>query len=140
MFPSLSSVLPEDMVDLADPTASSLTSATLHAIQSFIDHPHDPWVWHSRIQAMYNWRDVTKRTLKVYHLAREAPPRRMVDKMRRYSQCGSWAGKLWCCVIVCLYYFLSFIEWWRPASEVQIMPDVNLLNYAEQEIDKSDKK
>jgi phosphatidylinositol glycan class A protein len=59
---------------------------------------------------MYNWHDVAERTEKVYEsiMAREHEP--LIDRLRRYHECGPWAGKLFCAVVAIDYLFWRFLE------------------------------
>lgn len=62
-------VLPDDMIQLAEPDVSSLSEAIDKAIQIKRDgHQLDVWEAHHRVKGMYNWCNIAERTEKVLHI------------------------------------------------------------------------
>jgi hypothetical protein len=74
---------------------------------------------------MYNWPNVAQRTEAVYRAALAAPAEQdaLLPRLRRYRSIGSWAGLLFCCVVVLLHWFWRLLEWQQPAEGVEPAAD-----------------
>jgi phosphatidylinositol glycan class A protein len=74
---------------------------------------------------MYNWPNVAQRTEAVYRAALAAPAEQdaLLPRLRRYRSIGSWAGLLFCCVVVLLHWFWRLLEWQQPADCVEPAAD-----------------
>lgn len=74
---------------------------------------------------MYNWPNVAQRTEAVYRAALAAPAEQdaLLPRLRRYRSIGSWAGLLFCCVVVLLHWFWRLLEWQQPAQCVEPAAD-----------------
>ena len=57
--------------------------------------------------------------------------------MARLHRCGVFAGKLFCCVAAVEYLYWRWVEWWRPASEVDAAPDF-VPDHAEYDMDEEE--
>ena len=77
---------------------------------------------------MYNWNDVAERTEQVYWKMREMPDYPLIERLRRYYGCGTWAGKIFCCVIVLDFLFHLFLEYLLPKNEIDIALDLKLIH------------
>jgi hypothetical protein len=78
-----------------------------------------------QVRAMYNWPNVAQRTEAVYRAALAAPQEHdaLLPRLRRYRSIGSWAGPLFCCVVVLLHWFWRLLEWQQPAEGVEAAAD-----------------
>ena len=47
----------------------------------------------------------------------------LLGRLLRLHQCGSLAGKLFCCVAAVDYAYWRWLEWRRPAAGVETAPD-----------------
>eukprot|EP00879_Flechtneria_rotunda_P031931 GHRR01035037.1.p1 GENE.GHRR01035037.1~~GHRR01035037.1.p1 ORF type:complete len:101 (+),score=48.13 GHRR01035037.1:278-580(+) len=70
---------------------------------------------------MYNWPSVAHRTAAVYDSVMATPNSHdaLLQRLRRYRCIGTWAGLVFCCVVVLLHWFWLFLEWQQPANEVE---------------------
>ncbi|KAH9685868.1 phosphatidylinositol N-acetylglucosaminyltransferase subunit A [Citrus sinensis] len=117
-------VLPDDMVVLAEPDPGDMVLAIRKAISLL--PKIDPQVMHERMKKLYNWHDVAKRTEIVYDRALECPNQNLVERLSRYLSCGAWAGKLFCLVMIIDYLLWRFLELWKPAEDIEEVPDIVL--------------
>ncbi|KAF6266378.1 glycosyl transferase [Scenedesmus sp. NREL 46B-D3] len=109
-------VLPPDVMLLAEPSPEELLAAVEAALLRLPSL--DPQRQHERVRAMYNWPNVAQRTEAVYRAALAAPAEQdaLLPRLRRYRSIGSWAGLLFCCVVVLLHWFWWLLEWQQPAQ------------------------
>ena len=82
----------------------------------------DPMSIHRRVAEMYSWDDVAARVEVVYKRA-HATRDTLLGRLVRMHRCGLFAGKLFCCVVAVDYLYWQWVEWWRPAAEVERAPD-----------------
>jgi len=110
-------VLPDHIIRYAAPTAEALIDALCEAIG--LVHDVVPQKFHEEVKQMYNWYDVAERTEVVYDsmVKLESPP--LIERLKRYYGCGSWAGPLCCGLVSLEYLFWRFVEWLIPASEIE---------------------
>ncbi|KAL4457771.1 hypothetical protein ABPG75_012636 [Micractinium tetrahymenae] len=47
----------------------------------------------------------------------------MVGRLRRYHKCGTWFGKICCCITAVDWLYWQFLEWWQPACSIEPAPD-----------------
>ncbi|KAG8496220.1 hypothetical protein CXB51_009492 [Gossypium anomalum] len=104
----LLTVLPDDMIVLAEPDPSDMVHAIRKAISILPNI--DPQVMHDRMKRLYNWNDVAERTEIVYNRALKCSDQSLLERLSRYLSCGAWAGKLFC----------------LPAKDIEEVPDVAL--------------
>ncbi|XP_028798712.1 phosphatidylinositol N-acetylglucosaminyltransferase subunit A isoform X1 [Neltuma alba] len=117
-------VLPEDMIVLAEPDPSAMVQAIGKGISMLPEI--DPQVMHKRMRELYNWHDVAKRTEIVYDHALKCYNQNLLERLSRYLSCGSWAGKLFCLVMIVGFLLWRLLELWQPADEIEEVPDVIL--------------
>jgi hypothetical protein len=84
--------------------------------------------FHQNVKQMYNWNDVAERTEQVYWKMREMHDYPLIERLRRYYGCGTWAGKIFCCVIALDFLFHLLLEYLLPKNEVDIAPDLKLIH------------
>jgi hypothetical protein len=44
----------------------------------------------------------------------------LLSRLRRYRTVGTWAGLVFCCIVVFLHWFWLFLEWQQPAEDVEL--------------------
>lgn len=115
-------MLPPDMIVLAEPVPENMVEAIGRAIK--ILPSIDPFSMHNRMRTLYSWTDVAKRTEVVYDHAINARDEDLLQRLSKYFECGPWAGKLFCLVVIFDFIIWNILEWWKPSKEVDIAPDV----------------
>ncbi|KAM7279516.1 hypothetical protein ACFE04_006650 [Oxalis oulophora] len=113
-------VLPDDMVVLAKPDPDDMVDAISKAI-SMLPTIH-PQVMHERMKKLYNWHDVAKRTEIVYDRALKCPNQNLLERLSRFLSCGSWAGKLFCLVMMIDFLLWYLLQLWQPAEDIEKVP------------------
>jgi len=119
-------VLPDDMIVLAEPAPEDMVRAVKKAIDMLPGI--DPQVMHLRMKKLYSWDDVAKRTEIVYDRAMQSSTTNLLDRLPRYLTCGSWAGKLFCIVMVINYLLWRLLEFLQPAEGIEEVPDIGPLH------------
>ncbi|KAH9291473.1 hypothetical protein KI387_043338, partial [Taxus chinensis] len=115
-------VLPPDMIVLAEPVPGDMVTAIGKAIK--ILPKTDPYAMHVRMKDLYSWSDVARRTVVVYDHALVSNPTTMLQRLSRYYECGAWAGKLFCLIMVLDFIIWHLIEWWQPAKNICLVPEM----------------
>lgn len=137
-------VLPSRMTAFAKPEEDDLVEETLKAITALRANSIRTERFHDQVKMMYSWTDVAERTERVYDgitgaLSEEefygdnsgggwsATRGRagiqsfaLIDRLKRYYGCGTWAGKLFCLCVVIDYLILQFLEIWAPRANIDI--------------------
>jgi phosphatidylinositol glycan class A protein len=85
-------------------------------------------VFHQAVKQMYNWNDIAERTEKVYYHMKEMPDYPLIERLRRYYGCGTWAGKIFCFIVALDFLFHLFLKLILPEEEIDIAPDLRLLH------------
>ncbi|RCV44604.1 hypothetical protein SEVIR_2G107600v4 [Setaria viridis] len=119
-------VLPDDMIVLAEPAPEDMVRAVKKAIDMLPGI--DPQVMHLRMKKLYSWDDVAKRTEIVYDRAMQSSTTNLLDRLPRYLTCGSWAGKLFCIVMIINYLLWRLLEFLQPAEGIEEVPDIRPLH------------
>jgi len=130
-------VLPPDMIQLSKPNTDDLIVAVDLALKR-VDQV-DPWKFHRRIQQMYDWNYVAERTDIVYRRILMHPPSSLIRKIHKLSACGSWAGKLFCCIVAAMYLFWCLLEVIRPREQIDIAPEFPTHEYSQHQQKNSQK-
>ncbi|KAL2507068.1 UDP-Glycosyltransferase superfamily protein [Forsythia ovata] len=120
-------VLPDDMVVLAEPDPNDMVQAITRAIH--ILPRIDPQEMHTRMKTLYNWHDVARRTEIVYDRALRCSSQNLLERLSRYLPCGSWAGKLFCLVMIIDFLFWRLLQLWQPDRNIEVVPDIHLTNH-----------
>ena len=117
-------VLPPDLLFLAAPDPDALVEALADALDALRTDgtTNDPRVIHERVAKMYAWEDVAVRVEAVYERA-HATVDSQLGRLARLHGCGTFAGKLFCAVAAVDHAYWRWLEWWRPAREVELAPD-----------------
>jgi len=113
-------VLPEEMLLLAEPEASSLVTAVERAI-SLVGGVL-PWEFHNAVTSFYSWDSVAERTERVYDRITSSsnPPLTLHERLRRYRAVGPIYGLI--CMAIGAFDWLvwGFLCWLQPESEIDI--------------------
>ncbi|TXG73815.1 hypothetical protein EZV62_002394 [Acer yangbiense] len=117
----LLTVLPDDMIVLAEPDPVDMVLAIRKAIS--ILPKIDPQVMHERMKKLYNWHDVAKRTEIVYDRALKCSNENLIERLSRYLSCGAWAGKLFALVMIIDYLLWHLLRYWKPTEDIDEVPD-----------------
>ncbi|XP_038879302.1 phosphatidylinositol N-acetylglucosaminyltransferase subunit A isoform X3 [Benincasa hispida] len=117
-------VLPDDMVVLAEPDPGDMVQAIKKAIT--ILPTIDPQEMHNRMKKLYDWHDVARRTVIVYDYALRSSDQNLLGRLSRYLSCGSWAGKLFCLVMIIDFLLWYFLKLWQPDENIEVVPDFKL--------------
>ncbi|KAM2287673.1 hypothetical protein ACFXTI_028648 [Malus domestica] len=113
-------VLPDDMIVFAKPDPSDMVQAIEKAIS--ILPRIDPQDMYSR--ELYNWHDVAKRTEIVYDRALKCSNQNLLQRLSRYLSCGTWAGKIFCLVMIIDFLLWHLLQLWKlPAEDIEEVPD-----------------
>ncbi|KAF7147154.1 hypothetical protein RHSIM_Rhsim03G0064700 [Rhododendron simsii] len=115
-------VLPEDMIVLAKPDPVDMVQAIQKAI--CILPNIDPHAMHLRMKKLYSWQDVAKRTEIVYDRALRCSNQNLLERLSRYLTCGTWAGKLFCLVMVIDFLLWHLLKVFQPAADIEVVPDI----------------
>ena len=103
-------VLPQDMVLYTPASVSGVVESVSQAIPRVLarDYSEDPYRQHDRVQRMYNWTDVARRTERVYAAAisDRRSPGGILHHIKRKWQLGWVAGPFWSLVAVLEYLLL----------------------------------
>ncbi len=135
-------VLPSHMTTFAKPEEDDLVAATGKAITAMRAGRIRTERFHDEVRRMYSWSNVALRTERVYDGVTGAIPEEsfygfdaggyivsrqrsfaLIDRLKRYYGCGTWAGKLFCLCAVVNYLFFLFLEWCYPRESIDICPD-----------------
>jgi phosphatidylinositol N-acetylglucosaminyltransferase subunit A len=138
-------VLPQHMTQFAKPEEDDLVDATVRAIAALRTNRIRVDKFHDQVKTMYSWTDVARRTERVYDGITGAISEEefygdhffasgwsatrgrsglqsfaLIDRLKRYYGCGTWAGKLFCLCMVVDYLLFVFLEMWAPRSRIDI--------------------
>lgn len=140
-------VLPKHMTTFAKPEEDDLVQATGKAIAALRANKVRTERFHDQVKMMYSWTNVAERTERVYDgitgaLSEEefygdipgggwsatrgrtgVQSFALIDRLKRYYGCGTWAGKLFCLCAVIDYLILQFLELWAPRANIDIAKD-----------------
>ncbi|CAI9723954.1 phosphatidylinositol N-acetylglucosaminyltransferase subunit A-like [Octopus vulgaris] len=117
-------VLPDDLIILAEPNVPALLQGLDKAISLHAKgEVCDPFERHQRIKEMYNWRSVAQRTEKVYKNVMLMPSRDIAERLKKYYNTGKLVGKLLVIVTIIDIIFLSYLRWFYPDENIQLVPD-----------------
>jgi len=82
-----------------------------------------PAKFHDRIKNMYSWENIAERTERVYYSIMKTRRVPLIERLRRYYGCGSWAGKLFCIIAAVDYLVFLLLEYLMPRNNIEIVPN-----------------
>ncbi|XP_042441990.1 phosphatidylinositol N-acetylglucosaminyltransferase subunit A-like isoform X1 [Zingiber officinale] len=115
-------VLPDDMIVLSEPDPGDMVHAIRKAIVMLPSI--DPYAMHQRMKKLYSWHDVAKRTEIVYDRALQSSDENLLRRLPRYLKCGSWAGKMFCLVMIVNFLLWCLLDSWQPVESIEEVPDL----------------
>ena len=84
-----------------------------------------------QVHAMYNWPRIAARTEVVYKAAVISQrDDSLMGRFCRYYLCGSWFGKICCCVAAVMHLYWRWLELMYPRDDMDIVPDFPLKTVA----------
>jgi phosphatidylinositol glycan class A protein len=113
-------VLPSHMTEFAAPEEDDLVAATNRAIAKLRSGKVRTDLFHNQVKQMYSWTDVAQRTERVYDGISTTRSFALIDRLKRYYGCGTWAGKLFCMCAVVDYLLFIFLEIFAPRERIDI--------------------
>jgi len=116
-------VLPDDMIIFAEPEENDLITALSKAITMIKFKEVTPAKFHDRIKKMYSWENIAERTERVYYSIMKTRRIPLIERLRRYYGCGSWAGKLFCIIAAVDYLIFLLLEYLVPRNNIEIVPN-----------------
>ncbi|KAK8923747.1 hypothetical protein KSP39_PZI019682 [Platanthera zijinensis] len=125
-------VLPDDMIVLAEPTPADMVHAITKAILLLPNV--NPFAMHDRMKGLYSWHDVAKRTEVVYDRALLCSGGSLLQRLPRYLNCGAWAGKLFCLVMIINFLLWQLLQLLQPSKSIEEVPDFLMLENQDKEI------
>ncbi|EJD54799.1 glycosyltransferase family 4 protein [Auricularia subglabra TFB-10046 SS5] len=130
-------VFPPDMISFARPEQDDVVRALadgIRRVQSGLHHPH---VAHERIRALYTWEESSARTEAIYHSVLASPERSLWERLTRSRRLGTFAGLIYCCIMLVDCLFFIVLEWLLPRDSLDyVTHDVDmakLTNYVRKE-------
>ncbi|KAL3362498.1 hypothetical protein AABB24_015075 [Solanum stoloniferum] len=124
-------VLPDDMVVLAAPDPTTMVHAITRAI--YMLPQIDPQDMHNRMKKLYSWPDVARRTEIVYNRALKCSNPPLLDRLSRYLTCGTWAGKIFCIVMIVNFLLWRLLQLWKPDKDIEVVPDIQVPKFQHEE-------
>jgi phosphatidylinositol glycan class A protein len=118
-------ILPEDMMNLAEPNVQDIVSTLSRLIINLPTIQVEPEVFHHRVEKMYNWSKIGLRTEKVYDKIIATSSPQVYDRLAALYGCGGLVfGKLLCVVMVIYYLLFFFFEWLYPRESIDVAIDL----------------
>ncbi|KAF7247857.1 Phosphatidylinositol N-acetylglucosaminyltransferase subunit A [Varanus komodoensis] len=125
-------VLPDDLIILCEPSVKSLCNGLEKAIiQQKSGSRPSPEIIHRKVKTFYTWRNVAKRTEKVYNRVAGETVLPMSTRLDRLvSHCGPVTGCIFALLAVLSFLFLTFLRWMTPDELIDVAVDATGLNGA----------
>lgn len=124
-------VLPADMLLLADPDPASIVERVEEAVARVPSVR--PWDFHDSVKGFYSWDAVAARTERVYDRITSRPCLPPARRLHRYYSVAPVYGVLCLLMATLDWLLLMFLEWARPASEIEIAPEFPVESFAKLE-------
>lgn len=83
----------------------------------------NPVEFHESIKSFYSWDNVAERTERVYDKISQLPPDPLIERLRRYHNCGRFFGKILTLMSGIDYLIWRGLEWMYPASDIDLAID-----------------
>ncbi len=115
-------VLPPSMIKFAEPNCQSLCQALIEGIA--LSRRVDPWEFHNRIQTMYNWLEVARRTEIVYNNVYLTRRPSLSIRLLRYSTIGTFSSFCTCLLVTLLHLLWCCTAILFPTEDVEVCPDL----------------
>ncbi|KAH0627142.1 hypothetical protein JD844_002566 [Phrynosoma platyrhinos] len=125
-------VLPDDLIILCEPSVTSLCNGLEKAISQLKSGSLlSPEIIHSKVKTFYTWRNVAKRTEKVYDRVGSETVLPMSKRLDRLiTHCGPVTGCIFALLAVLSFLLLVFLRWMTPDYLIDSAIDATGLNGA----------
>lgn len=117
-------VLPPELIILTEPNVPSILQGLYKAINqvnSELGVP--PFECHQKVQSLYNWMNIAKRTEIVYNMVSLEPPKSLGKQLRSYIPTGVYPFLL---VVSFMHILLRLLDWWIPRSDIDLAKDYKI--------------
>ncbi|KAL0269515.1 UNVERIFIED_CONTAM: hypothetical protein PYX00_007220 [Menopon gallinae] len=118
-------VLPPNLLYLTDPNATALTKTLEQAIEDLLNdrRPTEVYKTHEIVKSLYNWVDVSQRTVLVYNRIAQESPTTLAKQLRKYMKTRVLP---WLLVISLMYIIIKFLEWYIPEKDIDVAEDYKI--------------
>ncbi|CAI6365238.1 unnamed protein product [Macrosiphum euphorbiae] len=117
-------VLPPELIILTEPNVPSILQGLYKAINQVNSELGVPPIeCHQRVQSLYNWMNIAKRTEIVYNMVSLEPPKSLGKQLRSYIPTGVYPFLL---VVSFMHILLRLLDWWIPRSEIDLAKDYKI--------------
>ncbi|KAF2857878.1 glycosyltransferase family 4 protein [Piedraia hortae CBS 480.64] len=139
-------VLPSNMTVFILPEVEDVVRGVMEAVGLLTDKTRHVRrdKFHDLVKNMYSWADIARRTERVYDLVTGSAPAEdnrglygeewedygahtaltqksaLIDRLKRYYGCGTWAGKLFVIVVVIDYLIYCCLEVVYPREKIDV--------------------
>uniref|UniRef100_A0A6G1SGB6 Phosphatidylinositol N-acetylglucosaminyltransferase subunit A n=1 Tax=Aceria tosichella TaxID=561515 RepID=A0A6G1SGB6_9ACAR len=118
----LPEVLPSNLIKLTEPSVDGLLKGVKLALEDLETNKFvPPMDAHKIIEKNYSWRDVARRTERVYKSVIQEPVLTIEDRFGRYLKSG-FLGCLFFALILIDHLLLSIHDWLQPRERIDICP------------------
>jgi len=119
-------VLPPELIILTEPNVPSILQGLNQAINQVNNKLGvPPTECHLRVQSLYNWMNIAKRTEIVYNMVSLEPPKSLGKQLRSYIPTGVYPFLL---VVSFMHILLKMLDWLIPRSEIDLAKDYKTEN------------
>ncbi|XP_015368905.1 PREDICTED: phosphatidylinositol N-acetylglucosaminyltransferase subunit A [Diuraphis noxia] len=117
-------VLPPELIILTEPNVPSILQGLYKAINQVNSELGVPPIeCHQKVQSLYNWMNIAKRTEIVYNMVSLEPPKTLGKQLRSYIPTGVYPFLL---VVSFMHILLRLLDWWIPRSEIDLAKDYKI--------------
>ncbi|VVC26005.1 Glycosyl transferase, family 1,PIGA, GPI anchor biosynthesis [Cinara cedri] len=120
-------VLPPELIILTEPNVPSILQGLYKAINQVSSELGVPPIeCHQKVQSLYNWMNIARRTEIVYNMVSLEPPKSLGKQLRSYISTGVYPFLL---VVSFMHILLKILDWWIPRSDIDLAKDYKAENY-----------
>ncbi|XP_026822939.1 phosphatidylinositol N-acetylglucosaminyltransferase subunit A [Rhopalosiphum maidis] len=117
-------VLPPELIILTEPNVPSILQGLYKAINQVNSELGVPPIeCHQKVQSLYNWMNIAKRTEIVYNMVSLESPKSLGKQLRSYIPTGVYPFLL---VVSFMHIFLRLLDWWIPRSDIDLAKDYKI--------------
>ncbi|XP_008185695.1 N-acetylglucosaminyl-phosphatidylinositol biosynthetic protein isoform X1 [Acyrthosiphon pisum] len=117
-------VLPPELIILTEPNVPSILQGLYKAINQVNSELGVPPIeCHQKVQSLYNWMNIAKRTEIVYNMVSLEPPKSLGKQLRSYIPTGVYPFLL---VVSFMHILLRLLDWWIPRSDIDLAKDYKI--------------
>lgn len=118
----LPEVLPPSLIKLTEPSVDGLLTGVELALEDLRANRFvPPMEAHRIVEKSYSWRDVAKRTERVYRSVIQEPVLTLDDRFKRYRKSGL-LGCIFFVLIMINQMLLLIHDWYNPRGDIDICP------------------